>query len=363
MSTIVCLAEGDRVVLGTDSRFMSADYSEVASDSTPKITEAGDGTFLATTGWSIACDFQAEAVPRLAREVGTDIKKLAGALDAASHPCLASLAGQLSTMGGLRVEPEADGWKPLHSFLLAGHSGGKLGYTYVRYWFRDGALRAEKRAEYFGSERRMEVTAGKSVAYLAKDARTWVYSAVDVVKMFLAEQKRVNPQIGGPDQIVLIERDGARWISRLPVQERLKNGQLARAVCTAEVSFTAPTLIIQNTNPPVRVNIDKVNWVKVSHGTANVYSQLRYDQLLVQDSTNSNRYARYELTQLKLSQSINFNVTLDAGALALTNSGASATATTDGLYIGGQRIVGSRQSRPTDLAGVIALLVAHGLCD
>ncbi len=147
------------------------------------------------------------------------------------------------------------------------------------------------------------------------------------------------------------------------MQERLKNGQLARAVCTAEVSFTAPTLIIQNTNPPVRVNIDKVNWVKVSHGTANVYSQLRYDQLLVQDSTNSNRYARYELTQLKLSQSINFNVTLDAGALALTNSGASATATTDGLYIGGQRIVGSRQSRPTDLAGVIALLVAHGLCD
>lgn len=50
MSTMVCLKDGDTLILGTDSRFVEADLSGVVSDAEQKIFEIWPNTFIATSG-------------------------------------------------------------------------------------------------------------------------------------------------------------------------------------------------------------------------------------------------------------------------------------------------------------------------
>src|SRR5258706_2159203 len=99
MSTMVCIKEGDTIVLGTDSRFMHNDFGAIADDAVQKLFEIAPGTFLATCGWSFSSDFLAKKAPELVNELNTsDIRVLAAALDRASRPCLHGVMSALSTL-------------------------------------------------------------------------------------------------------------------------------------------------------------------------------------------------------------------------------------------------------------------------
>src|ERR1035437_6035465 len=88
MSTLVVLKENNTLILGTDSRFMSGDFTSIASDATQKIFEIGPGTFIATSGRKMACDFQHERARELADELGgpADIQAISAALKRESLP-------------------------------------------------------------------------------------------------------------------------------------------------------------------------------------------------------------------------------------------------------------------------------------
>src|SRR4051794_36443218 len=99
MSTIVVLKDKDALVLGTDSRFMRPDFCSIASDAEQKIFEIAPRTFVATSGFKMACDFQVEKARELARELGTvDIRVLAGALERESLGYFKEVVGELRSV-------------------------------------------------------------------------------------------------------------------------------------------------------------------------------------------------------------------------------------------------------------------------
>ena len=87
MSSIVVLKESDSVVLGTDSRYVTADRRCIVSDSVEKIQEIALETFLATSGYSPVCDFQNAKACELGQST-QDIRTLSVALAQASKPIL-----------------------------------------------------------------------------------------------------------------------------------------------------------------------------------------------------------------------------------------------------------------------------------
>ena len=52
MSLLIVLKEGDCIVLGSDSRFVSADRACIVTDAAEKIIEIAPDVFLSTSGYS-----------------------------------------------------------------------------------------------------------------------------------------------------------------------------------------------------------------------------------------------------------------------------------------------------------------------
>jgi hypothetical protein len=106
------------------------------------------------------------------------------------------------------------GERPLHGCVLAGRTAdGELGFIKHEYWLRAGQI-VNEREEYFAAGRKITIFAGEPIRHLAQDPATWTDGPVRVVRRFMAALKAANPHIGGPDQIVLLDRGGARWLSR-----------------------------------------------------------------------------------------------------------------------------------------------------
>ena len=80
MSIIATIVDNDRVVVGTDSRFVSEDFAGIATDAAEKIFQVAPGVVLAPTGWKLVCDFQVEAARRIA-QANSDIRQVADELD------------------------------------------------------------------------------------------------------------------------------------------------------------------------------------------------------------------------------------------------------------------------------------------
>ena len=219
MSTIICLKEGDTLVLGTDSRFMKHDCSGIFSDSGKKIFEIAQETFIAASGWKFGCDFeQAKALELASKLATTDIRVIGEALRREMTPYLKDLVvsscsvGRVHTYGGSGV----CGNVPIHVSVLAGRDArGVLGFVIQEYSLREGEIVNES-SEYFGDKRLMWVRPGEPVVHIAQDPRTWTDDPVDVVRRFLTALKAANPRIGGPDQIIELDHCGAHWLSQLP---------------------------------------------------------------------------------------------------------------------------------------------------
>jgi hypothetical protein len=221
LSTIVVLKENNVLILGTDSRFMKHDLSGIASDEV-KIFEIAQQTFVAGSGWKYALDFElATARERAGKLATTDIRIIGEALRQEMIPYLRELVELsrsvvgLHTYGGSEVCGDCD----IHASVLVGRDGrGDLGYSVTEYAIRDGVI-VIKPSECFGRKRQIWARPGEPLVPLMQDPRIWADSPVEVVQRILTTLKAANPYIGGPDQIIKLDRDGVRWVCQLPASD------------------------------------------------------------------------------------------------------------------------------------------------
>src|ERR1035437_7810612 len=162
MSSVVVVKEKDTLTLATDSRFMSGDFTSIASDATQKIVEIGPGTFIATSGRKMACDFQHERARELADELGgpDDIEAIAEALKRESLPCLLELLEILRAQSDARSRQAVAGQSLLHGCVMVGRTAsGQLGFVFHDYRVQAGKIECAVTA-YSGRERKIMFSTG-----------------------------------------------------------------------------------------------------------------------------------------------------------------------------------------------------------
>jgi len=221
MSTIVCLKDGETLILGTDSRYVSSDLSTVASDAEQKIFQVAPQTFIAPSGWKIACDFQRSKARELAVTLRTtDVRVLATELAKNTVPRLKELAAVLGSIKDSheKIRASLDGRLVLHTTLLAGRTAdGALGYVTLVFRIQLGRVVCES-SEYFGETGQLYTSSGDPAWELVRQDPSLLDGGhVEVVQKFLAALKQAWPSIGGPDQIVRIDSKGAGWVNSPPV--------------------------------------------------------------------------------------------------------------------------------------------------
>lgn len=224
MSTIVCLKEKRSLVLGTDSRQMQPDLSGVKTDVLQKIHEIAPSTFVATSGYERVCGFQERRAPELAEELGTtDIRAIAERLQQESIPRVRDLGEVLSGLQHVHehIRAYVSGESLIHGTALVGWTADRrLGWVIQSYRLRDGKVEAQS-GEYFGDRRAIYISMGDmGRQHLAQDRLLFTGRPVWVVQRILATVKRECPLVGGLDQIVRLDDNGAHWISA-PVQREV----------------------------------------------------------------------------------------------------------------------------------------------
>lgn len=69
MSALIAVKINNSVVLATDSRMMSPDFTHVVEDAEKKLFQIGSSTFYSCSGWSLLCRWQAEEAEKQAGEL------------------------------------------------------------------------------------------------------------------------------------------------------------------------------------------------------------------------------------------------------------------------------------------------------
>ena len=267
MSVMIALKHGDAVCLATDSRFMNPDFTTVYSDSVQKIYPVGSEGFIATNGFKVACDFQQTRAPEIARELGTaDIEAIAAALARESIPVMVELISALHA--AIRSAP---GWYEdmrqavsgeglLHTTTLIGrNSEGEAGYVTISFRVVMDQVIAEKAGAYFGRERKMQFSAGDpALKYmlqtLGRDTRVRDWPLTSAVRLVLRDVKAKSARIGGPDQIAIVDSNGARWVNRLSANNeapRAIKSTESKAIGSLTAQFTGTATFQSGTSGPL----------------------------------------------------------------------------------------------------------------
>jgi hypothetical protein len=251
MSTLVVLKENNALILGTDSRFMSGDFTSMVSDATQKIFEIAPETFIATSGRKMACDFQHERAREIADKMGgpADIEAIGEALKRESLPCLTELVEILHAQADARSRQAVAGQSLLHGCVLVGRTAsGQLGFVFHDYRVQAGKIECAVTA-YSGRERKLIFSTGADLDRVAdmssqfmQDLAIWTDPPVRAVQRVLAEMKRPPSMSGGPDQIVCLDRAGVHWISPPPKAAIPLAGTLLHATITATVQLNSPII-------------------------------------------------------------------------------------------------------------------------
>jgi hypothetical protein len=284
MSIIIGLKDRDTVVLGTDSRYMNAECTEVHSDSVPKIYPIADIGFLAANGYKLACDFQQTRASEIARELGTrDIETIAEALARESMPVMqqlvASLHAAISSAPGryARMCEVVRGEALLHVATLIGHdSKGAAGYLTLSFRVVMGQIAHEKVA-YFGRARQVQFSAADAVGdsslarmlqNLGNDRRARDWAPVAAVRAILRDAKSKSAMLGGPSQIAIVDAEGARFMERLPGQDGALPECLGSLTCqfTGTATFQNGTTgpLVQITSAGIVIQHDASNYIQVT---------------------------------------------------------------------------------------------------
>ena len=350
MSTIICLKEGDTLVLGTDSRFMKHDYSGIASDEEQKIFEVAPETFLATSGRKMVCDFQVARARKIADELGAppDIQVIGEALKCEWLSCLMELLELLKSQPDEETRQVVTGQSLLHGSILVGRAAsGKLGFIAHSYRVQAGKVECEWKA-YFGGRRNLSFSVGTpshllgSALQFTQDPTIWTNPPVKVVRRILAELKRSSQMIGGPDQIVCLDRTGAHWISQPPVARGAELDARTAATITAMVSLTAPTIVVSGSG--WQINLDTANGFKVTNTGNGDFLQMLNTALILQNPGGS-ASSQFDLRHLSGS---------DYGEMVLSGGGG-ATGTLKVRPLSGTAVgaAGGASALPASPAGYL----------
>ena len=308
MSALIAVKLHGEVVLATDSRMMAPKFDHPVTDSRKKVFEIGPGAFFASSGWAYACEWQAAEAEALARDLGTsDIRVLAGALDAISSRRLEELAGALNAIRSFHPDVEAavSGNTPFHGYALAGMSEGVPGYVVHEFWVVDGRV-ACRSTEAFnlpkGHDFAAYVARGHLVDGMMRDAKTWKHGAVRGVEKVIGELARLHVQVGGPVQLVRIDNDGPRWVHECPAQPDASATNLLNSATIASgvvysgaiyasqvtsgtfVGFAFTGCTYTMVSGAVTITINGTNFIKLSN-SGNWYSQLTDQEVSFQGSS------------------------------------------------------------------------------
>jgi hypothetical protein len=431
MSVLLGLRFGDSAILATDSRIIDNTGTYVLSDSEPKLAEIAPGAFYGWSGYRLLAGPQVETAESLARTADMrDLRAFADRVDEASKPLTAQL---LSTLAAIRDQnptkygEELAGTKPFHAYVLAGLSNGTPGFLAREYWFINGEVMHRETDGFSlppGNDFAMYVTYGEALADVVPKPETWAQGPVAAVDGFVDIIRRAQPlAVGGPTQLVCVDKSGARWVHRpaaphpasldcvmslsplatgkvrldcvmplshlatgiLPVgviyAGTLSASNITGGTISAAVSMTAPSLAI--TSGGTTITLNATDQIKISKsgyvsqlGTSFVTSFGASDGLYVSGASG---------TQVTVVESANIFIGgssgtggpyfgANAGGFGVTNGSLSAGAVpgeivvsgvssgASAFLVNGSQVLSTRvTATPITLADVIAVLQHHGL--
>jgi len=207
---------------------MSPDLTEIHSDSVPKIYPIGSDGFIGTAGFKMAAEFQQRRAPELARELGTaDIEAIGEALARESLFFMRELISTLSSALSFsapgsceNIRRAVSGESVLHACALAGRNSQKdAGYVILVFQVAVGRIVCKKTA-HFGRERRINsFFGGPSLEYIQTlGQKVRDLPPISAVRLILRDIESESAMSGGPDQIAIVNSEGARWVDRPPAQ-------------------------------------------------------------------------------------------------------------------------------------------------
>ncbi len=219
MSILIAFKFNDTVVLGTDSRTMDNTGTCILSDAEQKLFEVAPDVFYGWSGYGYLATTQAALAGALGKRAPIeDLRIFAKELDAVSLPVLMQLVNRLTEIRHLHSQYEAElaGTKPFHAYVLAGTSKGRAVYIVHEFWMTEGRIDCR---EFY----RPELPAGENLSmYATRDVfrdmvgkvETWADGPITAAERFVDHTRDVEPLVGGPTQLVCIDKSGARWIHR-----------------------------------------------------------------------------------------------------------------------------------------------------
>jgi len=197
--------------MGTDSREIRPDGS--FKDTTQKLFELAPGFFFAVNGWIRLANAQTDIARCLARSADlTSLQGFADALDRASQPAMdRKVAEILATRSHVPFcEQDASGAKPFHGYALASVGG----YLVREFRLKDGRVVQTETSSFGLPAGSFSVFACPlaAVENLVLSPETWAGGLVQGAEKLMDGLRSAIPYIGGPSQMVCIDRTGARWV-------------------------------------------------------------------------------------------------------------------------------------------------------
>lgn len=216
MSALMGLKLSYTAVLATDSRCYTSDRSRILSNAEQKIFEVAPAVFYGWSGYRGVGHIHVQVAATLGRSAETkNLRTFADELDMASQARILQL---LTVSEADRCEGELSGGVPFHIYILAGLSEGAPGFLARQFWLRDGRIVKDENYWFGSADNTTFITFGGLIAEHINSPQTWADGPISAADRLMGHLRRVQPLIGGPSQIVSVDRSGARWVRRPPAE-------------------------------------------------------------------------------------------------------------------------------------------------
>jgi hypothetical protein len=258
MSTLIAANANGVVVLATDSRtttYYKDTKQLVYRDDTEKIFELAPGVFYAASGWNLFLEAALNIAVPLARTADlTGPQGFANELDRAWRPLMDEAIAQITAASACDdaapwVEEQATGVMPFYTYALAFVSDRLPGYIVHEFRIKNGKPVLSESCQFKLPARSIVcyATGGPLVEHLSKNPKTWADGPVRAVEKLVDGVHSAHPAVGGPTQMVRIDRRGARWIHRLTNPQTINN---ASEVFANAIMLNSSEILLQGVGTP-----------------------------------------------------------------------------------------------------------------
>jgi hypothetical protein len=285
MSTLIALKLNGTALLATDSRVYNAQTGHFVSDAAQKLWEVSPGVFYASSGYTYLGDSLARIAATLGRTAQTgNIREFADQMDAAAMPDMERLVCSFSVIG--QHQDELSGNIPFFMYALAGVSEGCPGFLFRQFWIRSGKIRCEEEYTFGSSTFRLCISGGSALGELVSDPASWADGSIAAAEIFVRHLAKIDPLVGGPTQIALVDRSGGRWVHQLlpptwkpPADSSLADQNTIRPVSIFSTNPTLPDANypagsfgynISGTPAFMKVNAAGTAWVLAINGGTDI---------------------------------------------------------------------------------------------